>query len=112
LSCGERGWAAIPQIAALLRAARAAALPIVYTAGALDETAGLRWRKGPQRASPPAEFHHAPTDIVEEFAPGEGEPRRAQARGECIFRHLARPLSHAAQRRFADRDRRDAQRVR
>jgi maleamate amidohydrolase len=71
-SCGERGWQAMERIALLLDRARAASVPIYYTAGVTDHVvhhAG-RWReKHPRTLEQPDDAQVIPEPI----APREGD---------------------------------------
>ncbi len=75
-SCGEVGWRAIPRIATLLEAARAAEIPIFYTTQgySLDRLGVGSWAAKNSRAleaSP--EAREVGTEIVREIAPQPGE---------------------------------------
>ena len=74
-SCGEKGWAGVRHIAALLRAARAASIAVVYTTAARDEGGDTRRGKNRRLRERPTipSFSHQGNDIVEEIAPRPGE---------------------------------------
>lgn len=87
-SCGEEGWAAIRETQTLLRAARAARIPVVYTRGLPrrgSDDAG-RWASKNARAAEDyaAELARG-NEIVEEIAPAPGDLVISKAKPSAFF---------------------------
>ncbi|HEX6208495.1 MAG TPA: isochorismatase family protein [Actinomycetota bacterium] len=83
-ACGPSGWKAVPRIREVLDAARAASIPVFYTAGMsrhVEENLG-RWRDKHRRTL------ERPPDtqvIVEEIAPGPGEVLIEKTKPSAFF---------------------------
>ncbi len=75
-SCGEEGWEAVSQIQKLLPMARDKGVPVIYTTGAVRQSAADsgRWAGKNQRAQEDwGERAQRGNEIVEEIAPLEGD---------------------------------------
>jgi len=90
-SSGDRGWAAVPHLRALLTLSRAAGLPVFYTTGQTDRARGPQFLKSRQVGQAPARADDLA--IVELLAPAPGElvlakPGPSPFYGTALLAHL------------------------
>jgi maleamate amidohydrolase len=86
-SCGERGWAGVRSIGVILEAARAVKIPVIYTTGdRRNGVGGLRPGKNYRSSEDgQTDVPYAPTDIVREIAPRDGELLVRKQRASAFF---------------------------
>ncbi|MFI6348620.1 isochorismatase family protein [Streptomyces sp. NPDC050560] len=88
-SCGLAGWEALPHLAALLEAARAASVPVVHITA---DAAVPAWRAARGGAAPDPRQLEAGYAIKEEVAPLPGEPVLRKAAPSAFFGTPLAPL--------------------
>ena len=79
-SCGEAAWQAIPKLQALIKAAREAGVPVVYSTGIDREVKGAGWANRARKAGALEPLNEADFEkrklgntIVKEIEPQTGE---------------------------------------